>query len=101
MLSVVWGVHGMPTGPRLPMPRAETVLRKSLDRNMLCKSFCAKEYFTCYKKNGCFKKKNKARADLCIALYRECRKICTEEFDSMGIKEWVDTYVWKLEDYIF
>jgi len=96
VLSVAWGVHGTRLLPRLPLVRTDTSLRHSLDRYSLCKSFCAKEYFKCYEKNGCFKKKIKARADMCNALYRECRKICLEEFQSMDIKEWVDTYVWSL-----
>ena len=73
-------------------------MKKHTDPRTVCRSYCAKEYFKCFKKNACHKKMNKQFLRRCKTNFRECTGLCLGQYRTMEFKKWESRYRW---DYIF
>ncbi|KAI0229669.1 hypothetical protein LSAT2_019935, partial [Lamellibrachia satsuma] len=92
LLILVWGVNCAEAGHGAYGRRNADSVR--FYHKSVCKSFCVKEYFQCYRDKKCHKPEYKQHIRRCTEQMHECRKKCLEEFKSMDIKEWTKTYVW-------
>ena len=69
-------------------------MKKYTNPRPVCKSFCVREYFKCFKKNACHKKRNNQFLRRCKENLRECTARCLGDYRIMDFKKWQDRYRW-------